>query len=63
MIGDRQLICFVVIMLSENDIHEFIALYEAETSIKLEPELAEDKASKLIRLVKVLIRDLKEKKN
>lgn len=48
-------------MLSENDIQEFVNLYEAETSVRLVPEMAEDKASKLIRLVKVLIRDLKEK--
>jgi hypothetical protein len=50
-------------MLNKDDIEKFQALSLSNTGIALSELEAEDHASRLIKLVKVLIEEIKEKEN
>ncbi len=48
-------------MLDEDAIKEFQQLYKAETGLEISPEQAQDKGSKVISMVKMLIQEIKQK--
>ena len=49
------------VLLDNKSSHEFQELYEAQTGIPISLEVAKNKASMIIKLVKILMKEIKEK--
>jgi hypothetical protein len=47
--------------MDKKDTKEFQRLYQQETGLKISPEQAQEKGSKVISMVKMLIQEIKQK--